>query len=159
MSGIRDSFRLGGCFVGGRSDTFDRWKWVHRRDRNGFRYRRAVWNMPLKKPSSGSASSCGSPPLECLGDWARQYPLVCEFLLTATWDDGSSRETGWLRLSSRDGRLMVMLKCEDTSRCTFISATSLKEALQIAEKGLREDRLDWREDKYQKGRNATRGGR
>ena len=115
--------------------------------------------MPLKKPSSGSGVSCGTLPLECLGDWAQKYPLVCEFLLSSTWEDGSSREPGWFRLSMRDGRLTVMLKCEASHRVAFISAATLQEALKIAQKGLETDRLDWREDKFEKGKTSTRGGR
>lgn len=159
MSALRPTFRLGGLTFGQPCDIFDRWKFVHRRDQNGFRYERLVWDMPLKKPSVGSASSCGTLPSECLGDWAQKYPLVCEFLLSATWDDGSLRVPGLLRLSTRDGKLTVMLKCEDSHRVAFISATSLKEALQLAQKGLETDRLDWREDKYEKGRPSTKGGR
>lgn len=142
-----------GC---GEADITERWVWAWRRDAKGFRYQRLVWRMPLKKPSCGSGNSCGSPVLASPGDWGRKYPLVCEFLSTSVWEDGSSREPGSLTLFVQDGRWKACLNCKDTNRVAFVSSETPTDLLSMIEKGLDGDRLDWR---AQKGTQGARKGK
>jgi hypothetical protein len=128
-----------------------RWGWVHvyswRRGRRG----RCQCLMPLKKPCVVSVGNSGTPISVSTGSWGKSYPTLCEFLSAVAWEDGSTRECGKLTLfvDQTDGRWKVFLNCHHTSRTACVSAEDPGQVLQAAEKGLRDDKLDWRPWKTQ----------
>ena len=109
--------------------------------------------MPLRKPCSSSEKGSTMPIAPSLGTWGKKHPVVCEFLSSVTWEDGSSRELGSLILffDREDGRWKACLSCKATARVAFVSGADPEDALSNAEKGLAADRLDWRPQRDRRG--------
>jgi hypothetical protein len=103
--------------------------------------------MPLSKRSLPSEKGSSSVSLTAFGDWAKSYPQVCEFLSCLTYANGDSRELGSLRLSVRDGRLLVCLTDQDTNQYCFVSGDSLAAVLKSSCRAVDDPTADWRTSK------------
>lgn len=78
-------------------------------------------------------------------------PALVEWLTADKWeDDGKPRETSTLTVSVVDGMWKVSLNDRDGQRSTFVTASTLGQALQALENRVAEDECDWRDwsDKY-----------
>lgn len=85
------------------------------------------------------------------------YPLLFEHLTCGAWEDGSRRDPSTLLLFTEEGRAKVCLRDKGNGRVAFLSCGGFLAALEALERGLAEDRLDWREDRYsQQGKGGKR---
>lgn len=105
--------------------------------------------MPLQKhpkPTTGGGTLNGTGRV-AVGVLA-SFPTVSEFLLNSKYSDGSRRLTGTVTLCGDLGELKARVNDKDRSLVAFISGESLEAILGVLEKGIQDDQLDWREDKY-----------
>lgn len=109
----------------------------------------------LKKPSKGSGTL---PAIPSVGwdEWSRQLPNLYAFLTQTEWDEGEVRETGALLIFSDAGALKAMLKDKDQGRCLWVTGSSLKQLLEVADAKVIDDHADWREDKQAGKKKAGR---
>jgi hypothetical protein len=100
--------------------------------------------MPIAKPSGYSSleSKVGVPA--GYGDWEKRLPFLCAFLCDTVWTDGSSREPGKLTLWTADALWKACLADQVASVVSFLSAQDPSALLQSIERGLKEDRIEWR---------------
>ena len=111
--------------------------------------------MPLAKPSGYSVlqSQTGMPA--AYGEWEKRLPSLCAFLCDVAWSDSSSRVPGKLTLWTADALWKGCLADQAANVVAFLSAQDPSELLQRMEKGLKEDKLDWRRSQpYQRSRTA-----
>jgi hypothetical protein len=85
--------------------------------------------------------------------WSKRYPHLWEFVARIRWpavsgadpEGGDEREPGSLIIFVDDfGLLKACLSDKDTGQVAFVSSDSLEGLLDASERGLAEDRLDWR---------------
>jgi hypothetical protein len=85
--------------------------------------------------------------------WRHRYPFLWEFVARIRWavspGDGEStqteREPGSMIIFVDDLCLLkACLSDKETQQVAFVSGDSLEGLLEALEKGLRDDRLDWR---------------
>jgi hypothetical protein len=100
--------------------------------------------MPLGKPSGYSVLESQQGMPATYGDWEKRLPSLCAFLCDVTWADGSTRAPGKLTLWTADALWKGCLADQVASVVSFLSAQDPSGLLQAMEKGLREDKLDWR---------------
>lgn len=120
------------------------------------RRRKVRCEMPFRTPSGFSrlASAGGQPA--AYGDWDKRLPCLCSFLCDLVSEDGTSRASGKLSLWTDDGLWKACLADPTAQAVCFLSAQGPSELLQQLEKGLKEDKLEWRRQrplqKHQTGR-------
>lgn len=114
-------------------------------------YGRWIVAKHLKRPSESEVGA-DAPEMfeEC--ELTRRFPALAEFLTLAEWEPGERREVGTILLLVEAGRYKAWVHDRDGRRSAWVSAVSLTGVLGAANKGLLEDRLDWRAD-----REAGRG--
>lgn len=99
----------------------------------------------IKKQSSdveGSAGQTAAPEV-CKGDIVGEASW--EFLTARAYEDGQARETGTLLVFYEDGLVKMCVIDRDNGRTAFLSSPEgIKAAFQKLEKGIREEKLDWR---------------
>lgn len=76
--------------------------------------------------------------------WRAGTPLICEYLVTETWEDGASRETSTITIKAQDGGALVCLNDRDGSRTLYASADTVSAALKAIERHLKDGSGDWR---------------
>lgn len=100
--------------------------------------------MALKRRAAAtpgtSSTSCGVG--SC--DLSILFPTVVEFLSLCKWEDGGSRVTGTLNLSTDAGMWKAALSDRDAGLYVFVSGRTLTELLSRLESGLQADDLEWR---------------
>jgi hypothetical protein len=69
---------------------------------------------------------------------------LAEFLVSSSYPDGETRTPGTLILFIQEGHLKVLLSDRDQGLVAFVTACGLLDGLERADRGLREDSLDWR---------------
>jgi hypothetical protein len=106
----------------------------------------------LRRRVLQDAAGGAVPPLAA-GSWDSRFPSLVEFLAAATWPDGEARIRGSLVLFTDGQTWKACLSDKDQSCTAFISGEDPEAVLQAAETGLLEDRLDWRADRRNKGKN------
>jgi len=77
-------------------------------------------------------------------DLSTRYPLVVQFLTLEVYGDGTKRVPGSITLFSDVAMLKACLNDKDVSMAAFVSGGGLAGLLDAMERGLGEDRLDWR---------------
>lgn len=103
--------------------------------------------MSLKKRTWGVGSGDAPSVSQAVyneEEWLKKYPLLLEFLTRSLWGEGDFRKPGSIILFAEDGQFKVCLNDKDADGIAFVSKTTIKGVLEAAEKGLREDTLDWR---------------
>lgn len=73
-----------------------------------------------------------------------EYPLICEYLESSTYDDGSKRAPSALSLFHEDGSCKVALNDKDLARSLYTSARSFQDALRLLEEALGRGDAPWR---------------
>jgi len=79
-----------------------------------------------------------------------KLPLIREWLSATAYDDGSVRQTGALRITSRDALWHLTLTDPDARARLMVSDTSLDKALLLLETLLGADQAPWQADPYAK---------
>lgn len=74
----------------------------------------------------------------------KKYPVLAEFMQRRLWDKDKLRTPGSLVIFCEEGLFKVCLNDKDSCSVAFVSKKSFQEALEAAERGLKEDKLDWR---------------
>ena len=100
--------------------------------------------MPLNLPSGFSRVNGSAGIAAPYGDWEKRLPNLCGFLCDLTWADGSSKRTGKLGLWTDDGLWKGCLSLPEPAVVAFISAQDPSALLQLIEKQLKADEVDWR---------------
>lgn len=103
--------------------------------------------MYLKKPAQPVNGSTGPAGNLSLGKLFTKFPALLEFLSAATWEDGSPRASGSIRLLVEGGRWKCSLNDPENKRYAFLSGSSPDDLLEGCEKHLRDDSVDWRPDR------------
>jgi hypothetical protein len=106
--------------------------------------------MVLRRPSGYSAATSGATTAASYGEWEKKAPFLAAFLCDLLWDDGTSREPGSLVLFTQDGVWKGCLSDREAGLSAFVSCPTPGALMDALEKGLREDRLDWRRKRQEK---------
>lgn len=108
--------------------------------------------MGLRKPSiPSSAGGDGGGSLEECG-LSKRYPTVVAFISESKWEDGSVRERGKVTLFVEDGMVKAALTDPALGAVAFVSGRSFTSLMEAMEKGLTNDRLEWRRSKFARPR-------
>ncbi len=75
---------------------------------------------------------------------AASYPLVVKFLTLTVYGNGERRVPGSITMFVDGGLLKACLNDKDADLSAFVSGGGLAGLLDAMERGLGEDRLDWR---------------
>jgi hypothetical protein len=110
--------------------------------------------MYLKKPAQDVSGSGGGGSVASPGTLLKAYPALLEFLSLSSWEDGSPRRPGTIRLLTEDGRWKCSLNDPENKRYAFMSGTTPEELLAGAEKHLRGDTVEWRPDRPMQSRKG-----
>lgn len=81
-------------------------------------------------------------------EFEKKYPALWAFLTDDKWSSGDSRETGSVLLFSQEGCWKAMIKDKDSGYIAFVTKNTFKTLLEALERGLVEEKLDWREDAF-----------
>jgi len=109
----------------------------------------------IKRPVGVAADGGDAPPRisPVKGDLALEG--LWEFLVSPVYDDESPRETGTILIFCEDGLIKACLIDRDNERTAFVSSgAGLKGILERADKGIREDKLDWRRKRSGEGKKG-----
>lgn len=112
--------------------------------------------MPLRKPVTVNGSSIGQSEKVGPGKVLTGWPNVLDFLSMSTWDDGSSRTLGTIRIFVEEGRWKLALNDPGNGRYAFLSGETPEDVLSAADDGLGDDTLDWRASKPWPGKGQKR---
>lgn len=107
------------------------------------------------KGRGGKAAGQAPSSLSMVSEVAADLEALVEFLGESSWPDGAEREPGTVLICTGEGRWRVWLNDKGSGTAAWTSGSTLEEALFSAEKGLREDTLEWRQQK-EKGPKRTR---
>lgn len=113
----------------------------------------------MKRPESAQPALAGNGTRSRFPDdeWEGLFPLVCEYLTTDIYEDGSTRERSGLTIKVQDGKVLVMLNDPSVKRSLYRVGGSLNEALSAIEDVVGSPNADWRIWKDSFG--GKRGGR
>jgi len=90
------------------------------------------------------------------GEFEKKYPTLWAFLTDTTWSTGETRETGSVLIFSQEGQWKAMIKDKDSGHIAFVTKGTFKTLLEALERGLVEEKLDWRADAF-KAKSRKRG--
>lgn len=107
--------------------------------------------MALRRRDAAVAQESESVRVEG-GLFAKSCPHLWEFLAVGTFDDGSARKLGTLTVFVDGEGVKGCLNDREQGLSAFATAASLDGLLATLEKGLAEDRLDWRRPTPPKGK-------
>lgn len=99
--------------------------------------------MALRRRDSEVAGEAPEVKVEG-GLFAKSCPTLWEFLACGVFEDGSSRKLGTLTVFVDGDGVKGCLNDREQGLTAFASAASLDGLLAVLERGLAEDRLDWR---------------
>ena len=116
--------------------------------------RRAVLSRPLswigesewclmQKPSVSGSVTPGSE-LVTGGTFEASWPSLWQYMVDASWEDGSVRELATLLLFVDQDQAKACLNDKGTGRVAFVAAASPLEALDRLEGQLNSQTVDWR---------------
>lgn len=100
----------------------------------------------MKRPTRSTSGPSGGPPAASC-KLSERLSSLWEWLSDPSWEDGESRQTGTLMLMVEDGLVKVWVHDRETGTSAWVSSESLQGALELVNKGLREESLEWRMDK------------
>jgi len=115
------------------------------------RHEMGMLKRPVVRQPDGLPSVPADSPL------ARSYPALFAFLVEASWDDDSPRETGTVMLLSGDGLVKLWVHDRDgPGRSAWFSGEALEDVLAAADDALATGSGDWRPDKPKAGTRSPR---
>lgn len=107
---------------------------------------RGEWIMFLKRASgTGKPGSPGAVLVD--PSFLEYHPALHEFFSLTQWDEKTKRKPGTMSLFVEDGRWKSFVNDKDANRFACISAGTFEELLETLERLLREDELEWRQNK------------
>jgi hypothetical protein len=115
--------------------------------------------MSLKLPSGFSRVAASNGIAASYGDWEKRLPNLCGFLCDLSWADGTTKRTGKVTLWTDDGLWKGCLSLPDPAVVAFLSAQDPSGLLQLMERQLRDDNVDWRRSRPFSRNGTQRHGR
>jgi hypothetical protein len=98
------------------------------------------------------------PGREGVDLWAASYPGVWEMLSAPLDANGKPRQGATLMFFVQDGMVKACLNDRDEQHTAWSAALSVGELLEVLEKGLQADSLEWRRNKGQiRGKQKNSG--
>lgn len=97
--------------------------------------------MQRPTETQAKAMSDGKFPDEL---WQGEYPLICQYLTTTRWEDGSDREPSALAISLREEGIQLALNDKALRQSAYTTAGSVEEAMGLMEGALTNGRDIWR---------------
>jgi hypothetical protein len=98
--------------------------------------------LQRRESSSSPQGPCG-PCVESAEE-LRRWPALLEFLEAELWPDGTSRVAGTLLVFVERGKLKACLSDRDQGLVCFVTAASVVDLVDAAEKTLEGSNGDWR---------------
>lgn len=129
-----------------------------RKGRRAFRGHRGYRAIRLRREIRGDEVALSRPVPQASGrpvaaelppDGGFQCPVLREYLCSATWDDGTERETSTLLIFFADGVWKGCLSDRALERAGWGAGRTFSELLMTLERLLAEDRIEWRQKKPQ----------
>lgn len=102
----------------------------------------------MKKPDAATSAAGTSGPFPD-ADWVKRFPMVCEYLSAAAFDDGTPRQLSSLTLREQDGMVLASISDMELSRGLYRTGATVRDALAALEKALETMTADWRPWKQQ----------
>lgn len=96
--------------------------------------------------SSDNGTGTAAPPAD--SEFEKRYPTLWAFLTDSKWSTGEARETGSILIFTQEGQWKAMVKDKDSGYIAFVTKNTFKSLLEALERGLVEEKLDWREDQF-----------
>lgn len=98
--------------------------------------------MAIKKPTmtGGKGSAGGKSDCKTL----KKFPVLLSYLEDDAYEDGSKRERAKVSIFIEQGHVKAALNDGDAKRSCYVTADSLQDVLELLEKGLKDDSVDWR---------------
>lgn len=124
-----------------------RCRWGRLSGKWGFWMEETVWrryDMPLHRLSAATTGAKPSVRACENSGWLEGSPTLFEFLTQRDWPDGSLREPGTLLVFTEDGHFKACLNDRDSGHSAFASGRTPTDLLEVLEKGLTENGLEWR---------------
>lgn len=118
------------------------------------RWRNAMDERLRLKGKTNDGVGTGAPLSD--QEFEKKYPTLFAFLTDGKWSSGEARETGSVLLFSQEGAWKAMIKDKDSGCIAFVTKGTFKTLLEALERGLVEEKLDWREDAF-KAKKGKRG--
>jgi len=107
----------------------------------------------MRKPVAAAHDATFAPVFPD-SDWEELFPLVCDHLSDATYEDGSRRDVSTLSLRCQDGLVLAALNDVDLGRGLYRTGTSVLNAVEALEKALGGATADWRA--WNRGKGGAR---
>lgn len=103
-----------------------------------------------------SDNGTGTKVVASDSEFEKKYPMLWAFLTDEKWSSGETRETGSVLIFTQEGQWKAMVKDKDSAHIAFVTKGTFKTLLDALERGLVEEKLDWRPDafKAKKGRKG-----
>lgn len=95
---------------------------------------------------SNNGTGKETPPED--SEFSKKFPTLFAFLTETAWEGGDSREPGSVLIFTQEGSWKAMIKDKDSGQIAFVTKGTHKTLLEALERGLAEDKLDWREDAF-----------
>lgn len=81
-------------------------------------------------------------------EFEKKHPTLWQFLTDSSWSNGEARETGSILIFLQEGMWKAMVKDKDSGMIAFVTKNTFKTLLEAIERGLVDEKLDWREDQF-----------
>lgn len=88
----------------------------------------------------------------------KEVPNVWEYLTSCRYADGSPRETSSISIFCQDGQIRIMLRDRDSQQCLWATADGLFVALKLLDAKLGDEKAEWRQDRFAKGKDGKEKG-
>jgi len=95
----------------------------------------------MKRPEASVREEGAAMPDE---KWVKAYPTISEYLVTAAWEDGASREPSTLVIKVQNGVILAAVNDVALKRSLYCSGDTVDMALRSMEKALQSPTADWR---------------
>lgn len=110
-----------------------------------------------KKTVGGTAASSGAVHLAAMEtNIFHQLPSLVAHCTTTKYDDGDPRQPGWFTVKTMGAAWMVMVKDPDSCAQFSATASTLDDALQLAELLLSADEAPWEPDPWAKRKKVDK---
>lgn len=104
--------------------------------------------MALRRLNEGGGSGGGQPAASPVSTRLGVFKTILAHLTETAYEDGGSRQVGWLTVRARGGQWECVLKDPDSSSSLSASASKLDEALALLEQLVGADPAPWQHDPF-----------
>ncbi len=115
------------------------------------------WKMGKYLKKHTATSESGSGPVALKKGERERFEGLLEMMETVKWEDGKPRQTTTVTLFVDAGGVKACANDRDAERSAWVTGESFLHVLELLEKGIREDTLDWRQK--QGGYQGKKSGR